>query len=84
MSDLRDRVKGSWKVSSRSTLILAGEGPVAEVDLDGAVRVTEARESLTHQSPEVPEYAECAPDAPEELRIRGFTLIKRDTLTELP
>jgi len=84
-SELRHKVRGG-RVSARSTLVIEGEGVqlLQGLDLDGALVIRAgAGVSLRISGLKVRnkgwEFVEAAADTPEEIRIRGFELVKHET-----
>jgi len=73
--ELREKVRGDWKISNRSVLVLDGKNTnIDGLRLDGHLIIGEAAQNVAKEDGQVPSCVPCEPDDPEYLRIRGFKL----------
>jgi UDP-sugar pyrophosphorylase len=74
--EIKEKVKGNWRVSKRSALILEGkETVVNNLNLDGGLRISNSASDIQLVHAKVPEIVGVEPEDPEHLQIRGFKLV---------
>lgn len=76
LTELKDKVKGKWEISARSSLVLEGKDTVVNgLKLDGHAVISQSVEGLCKVDEQVPHYIPVDNSDAEYLQIRGFKLV---------
>ena len=75
LTELREKVQGTWEISAKSTLVLEGKDTVVNgLKLDGYMRIGEPKEDARVTDGAGPRYVPVESSDQEYLQIRGFKL----------